>query len=149
MKSVLISFVVMFLLAACDDAPPPAATVPVAPATVMGLVASEVVSMGGGYRLSVAHAPTPIPQNQVHGWTVHLADSTGRPVIGAQFSPVSGGMSMHGHGLPTQPEITRELGNGDYQLEGLKFHMAGRWELHLPFSVNGVQDSATLLLDLP
>ena len=38
---------------------------------------------------------------------------------------VDGDMPQHGHGLPTRPRVTRNLGNGDYQIEGVKFQMGG------------------------
>jgi hypothetical protein len=40
-------------------------------------------------------------------------------------------MPQHGHGLPTQPRVTRELGDGTYQLDGMKFSMTGWWEIKL------------------
>jgi len=40
---------------------------------------------------------------------------------------VDGGMPQHGHGLPTKPRVTRQLGNGDHAVEGLKFNMGGWW----------------------
>ena len=40
-------------------------------------------------------------------------------------------MPQHGHGLPTQPRVTRELAEGSYQLDGMKFSMTGWWELKL------------------
>ena len=42
---------------------------------------------------------------------------------------ISGGMPMHGHGLPTSPRVTKYLGNGKYLIEGVRFNMAGWWEL--------------------
>jgi len=38
-------------------------------------------------------------------------------------------MPAHGHGLPTQPRVSADLGGGEYQLSGLKFNMAGEWVL--------------------
>jgi hypothetical protein len=40
-------------------------------------------------------------------------------------------MPQHGHGLPTRPRITRELEDGTYLLEGMKFSMTGWWEVKL------------------
>lgn len=40
-------------------------------------------------------------------------------------------MPQHGHGLPTQPRVTRELADGVYQLDGMKFSMTGWWEVKL------------------
>ena len=54
----------------------------------------------------------------------------GAPVHDARFA-VDGGMPQHGHGLPTQPRVTRELADGTYLLEGMKFSMTGWWEVKL------------------
>ena len=40
---------------------------------------------------------------------------------------VDGDMPQHGHGLPTRPQVTKHLGNGDYLVEGMKFQMGGWW----------------------
>ncbi|MGB5323859.1 MAG: FixH family protein, partial [Pseudomonadales bacterium] len=42
---------------------------------------------------------------------------------------ITGGMPSHGHGLPTQPRVTAQLGDGRYRVEGIKFTMPGRWQL--------------------
>ena len=55
---------------------------------------------------------------------------TGAPIPGARFA-VDGGMPQHGHGLPTQPRVTREVAAGTYQLDGMKFSMTGWWEIKL------------------
>ena len=66
----------------------------------------------------------------MHSWKVKLATADGTPVRGARFT-VDGGMPQHGHGLPTQPRVTRELAEGTYQLDGMKFSMTGWWEVKL------------------
>lgn len=93
-------------------------------------LAREKPSEAGRYRVAIA-APTPAPAiNQLHTWTVTLTDAQGHPVHGAHFS-VAGGMPQHGHGYPTQPRVTRELADGRYLLEGMKFSMSGWWDLRL------------------
>jgi hypothetical protein len=85
---------------------------------------------GGVYRVALV-PPAPAPGiNQMHAWTIRLASADGAPVHGANFA-VDGGMPQHGHGLPTKPRVTRELGEGTYLLEGMKFSMTGWWELKL------------------
>ncbi len=49
-----------------------------------------------------------------------------------------------GHGLPTQPRVTQELGEGRYLVEGMKFSMTGWWEIKLKLqSADGGPDSVT------
>jgi hypothetical protein len=87
-------------------------------------------SATGSYRVALLPPQQPAAINQMHSWKVKLATPAGVPVHGARFA-VGGGMPQHGHGLPTQPRVTRELEDGTYLLEGMKFSMTGWWELKL------------------
>jgi hypothetical protein len=57
-------------------------------------------------------------------------------------------MPVHNHGLPTQPRVTTELGDGDYRLEGMRFHMQGPWEITLTITVGGSTDTVVIALTL-
>ena len=74
--------------------------------------------------------------NQLHAWEVKVTSPAGDPVLHAHID-VDGGMPQHGHGLPTQPRITQELGGGRYLLEGMKFSMTGWWEIKLTLETAG------------
>lgn len=81
--------------------------------------------------LVVMQPPPQLPAiNQMHSWQIKVTSPTGTPVTHAQFA-VDGGMPQHGHGFPTQPRVTRELTQGTYLLEGMKFNMNGWWEIKL------------------
>ena len=68
--------------------------------------------------------------NQIHAWRITLQAPDGAPVRAARIR-VDGGMPQHGHGLPTRPQVTRELADGTYLMEGMKFSMTGWWEIKL------------------
>jgi hypothetical protein len=93
-------------------------------------LALERPSTAGVYRVGLVPPERPPAINQLHSWTVRLAGADGAPVHGATFT-VDGGMPQHGHGLPTQPRVTREIGDGVYRLDGMKFSMTGWWEVRL------------------
>lgn len=93
-------------------------------------ISLEKQSAAGVYRVALVPPAQAPAINQMHSWKVKLATSDGVPVHGATFV-VDGGMPQHGHGLPTQPRITRELADGTYQLDGMKFSMPGWWEVKL------------------
>jgi hypothetical protein len=57
-------------------------------------------------------------------------------------------MPQHGHGLPTEPRVTEELGGGRYRVEGMKFNMPGWWTIKLSVSSAAGSDSATFNLTL-
>jgi hypothetical protein len=82
------------------------------------------------YRVSIQPMVASIAINQLHAWQVQVTSPSGEPVLHAHID-VDGGMPQHGHGLPTQPAITQELGGGRYLMEGMKFSMTGWWEIKL------------------
>jgi len=80
--------------------------------------------------------------NQMHAWQVKLRAANGAPVTRARIT-VDGGMPQHGHGLPTRPQVTRELADGTYLLEGMKFSMTGWWEIKLAIVATEGTDQVT------
>lgn len=101
-------------------------------------LALQKQSAAGIYRVALTPPAQAPAINQMHSWKVKLATPDGTPVHGAKFG-VDGGMPQHGHGLPTQPRVTRELEEGTYQLDGMKFSMTGWWEVKL--DIQGPQGS--------
>jgi hypothetical protein len=97
-------------------------------------------SADSGLVVSYTSELTPIVINKIHNWIVHLETADGTNVAGAQIVAI-GGMPIHDHGLPTLPRMTRELGDGDYLLEGMKFHMNGWWQVTVSIDVNDNRDS--------
>jgi len=73
---------------------------------------------------------------------VKVASPAGAPVTAARIA-VDGGMPQHGHGLPTKPLIRRELSDGTYLLEGMKFSMTGWWEIKLALDTPQGADKVT------
>lgn len=108
---------------------------------------TSVLSDGGLFRVLWTSNPSPAPLNQIHTWTIHVETADGSPVEGAQIL-VDGGMPQHGHGLPTNPQVTEDLGGGDYRVEGMKFQMLGWWEVRFNITADGNSDSVTFNLIL-
>jgi hypothetical protein len=106
------------------------------------------LSEQGLYKVTYVAEINPVPINQMLKWTLHVEDAEGQLVENAT-STVDGDMPQHGHGLPTRPQVTRYLGNGDYLVEGLKFHMPGWWVVDFQIEAGGQQDQVrfNLLLD--
>ena len=101
----------------------------------------------GLYRAAIKPDGDSIPQGKLQKWTLHLDAANGSPVSAAKVA-VDGGMPQHGHGLPTKPRITRELGNGDYLVEGMKFNMGGWWVVKFRVDSNVGADSLVFNLNL-
>ena len=78
---------------------------------------------------------------------VVVTDADGRPVDGAAIV-IDGGMPQHGHGLPTRPRVTGSLGDGVYEIEGVRFNMGGWWEFKVVIEAAPGADTVTFNLDL-
>ena len=89
----------------------------------------------------------PLAINTVHSWELVLHTADGAPLSGARMSIV-GGMPDHNHGLPTSPVVTGEITPGRYLLEGVRFHMPGRWLLTFNVISDQGSESATLEFQL-
>lgn len=87
-------------------------------------------SAQGRYVVQMEPPATQPAINQIHAWQIKLSSPDGMPVRNARIA-VDGGMPQHGHGLPTRPVVSRELAEGTYLLEGMKFSMTGWWEIKL------------------
>ena len=101
----------------------------------------------GVFMVTYTSSIDPVPVNQIHTWTIHVESAAGEPIEQAEIT-VEGGMPQHGHGLPTKPQVTQDLGDGDYQVEGLRFNMPGWWEVSFHIKAGGQSDSVTFNLSL-
>lgn len=105
------------------------------------------LTRSGYYRVSYTSDLKPLVINRIHSWTFHVTTPDGDPVEGAIIT-VTGGMPLHNHGLPTIPQMTSEVGGGDYRVDGMRFHMNGAWELTVTVDVDGRRDTVVIPLTL-
>src|SRR3954466_272124 len=89
----------------------------------------------------------PLRPRQMQTVRVTVHDADGRAIDQAEIS-IDGGMPQHGHGLPTRPRVTRALGDGMYEIEGVRFNMGGWWEFKLAIAGSRGADTVTFNLDL-
>jgi hypothetical protein len=113
-----------------------------------------VTEFGIGPRTSATHQFTatlqpdqPLRPRRLQTVRVAITDAAGHPVDDATIQ-VDGGMPQHGHGLPTRPRVTRALGDGLYEIEGVRFNMGGWWEFTLAIAAPAGADVVTFNLDL-
>ncbi|MFK8016172.1 MAG: FixH family protein [Gammaproteobacteria bacterium] len=126
-------------LVACSEPTPE----PVAPAAVEWAAESD----SGLYRLVIKPEAGATPIGAFHEWRVTVTDMQGAGVFPATIA-LTGGMPAHGHGLPTQPQVTDHLGDGQYRIEGMRFNMAGAWVLDFVVVGPAGRDSASFDLEL-
>ena len=105
------------------------------------------LSDNGVYRVTYISSEAPVPVNQLHSWTLHVETANGQPVDNAEIA-IFGDMPQHGHGMPTKPEVTQNLGNGDYLVEGMKFQMGGWWQIDFTINAQGQSDKVSFNLML-
>ncbi|MCH9695380.1 MAG: FixH family protein [Gammaproteobacteria bacterium] len=85
--------------------------------------------------------------NRIQSWVLHIETAAGDAVEGATVE-VTGGMPEHNHGLPTRPRISEEIGGGDYRLSGMRFHMAGYWEIKVTVTTDNDRSVVIIPLQL-
>jgi len=89
----------------------------------------------------------PLRPRQMQTVRVIVADAQGQAIDDAAIA-VDGGMPQHGHGLPTRPRVTQNLGEGVYEIEGVRFNMGGWWEFTLAITGAAGADRVTFNLQL-
>ena len=89
----------------------------------------------------------PLRPRQMQTVRVSVRDAEGRAIEEAEIS-IDGGMPQHGHGLPTRPRVTRNLGDGLYEIEGVRVNMGGWWEFKLAIAGSRGADTVTFNLEL-
>jgi hypothetical protein len=123
----------LLLLCACAGdtarAPAPPAPAPARASEEAG-VGWHAVSDSGRIAGALAPEAGAVAIGQFQTWVVELRERSGAAVTGADVA-IAGGMPAHGHGLPTQPRVTEELGGGRYRIEGVKLNMVGAWVIEV------------------
>lgn len=104
-------------------------------------------SQNGHFEVAYEPADAAVPVNKLQSWTLTVTRPAGRGVEGAHIE-VNGDMPGHGHGLASQPRVTRELGEGRYLVEGLKFQMGGWWVVDAAVTAGNVTDTVRFNLKL-
>ena len=92
-----------------------------------------------GWTIYVDTSINPLRINTMHSWQIRVIDSESKPVTMASVS-IEGGMPEHDHELPTRPKVTSEISPGTYLLQGVRFHMPGRWEIKFTISREDQQE---------
>ncbi|MCB0115210.1 MAG: copper chaperone PCu(A)C [Caldilineaceae bacterium] len=101
----------------------------------------------GLFQITATSQLDPVVINEIHNWVLHVETADGAPVEDAEIA-VDGGMPAHNHGFPTTPQVTDNLGNGDYLVEGVRFNMTGEWVMDLTITAGGQTDSVRFEFEL-
>ena len=107
--------------------------------------AVEKVSGSGLFKVSYSSDIEPVPVNRIHSWNLQVTTADGKPVRSARMK-ILGDMPEHGHGFPTEPEVTAGMKDGLYLVEGLKFSMPGWWVVTFHIAAGEVMDHVSFNL---
>lgn len=102
-------------------------------------------SARGLYVVTLQGAGTLQPRKMYTLQAVVVDGANGVAVTDATIT-IDGGMPQHGHGLPTRPRMTKNDGNGWYEISGLRFNMGGWWELKLTITTPAGTDTVVFNL---
>ncbi len=149
--AVLSAFAVF--VAACDAGPAVSPADSPTAAALDSSTASETrfplegETEAGLYRVTVRPAREPLRLHEMHDWVVgiELAGPDSPVPSAVQFD---GGMPSHGHGFPTRPRVTRNLGGGEFLVEGVRFHMPGAWVVSVTVSSGTSSDRVVWPLEV-
>jgi len=109
--------------------------------------AKTMKSKDGGFKATYSSDPEAIPVNKMLSWKLKVETADGQVVKDAEIT-VTGDMPEHGHGLPTEPKVTKNFGDGTYLVEGIKFSMPGWWIMNFTIKAGGKTETVTFNLQL-
>ena len=100
-----------------------------------------------GLYTATLESPEPLRTRKLQTLQVTIQDASASSVDGASIA-IDGGMPQHGHGLPTKPRVTKNLGGGVYVIEGVRFNMGGWWEFKVAIQGAAGPDTVTFNIAL-
>lgn len=96
-----------------------------AQASTCGSATDKVVE-GASYTVAYRTAPSPVAMGQHFALEVTVCPRGKAPP--PRSLRVDAGMPEHKHGMNYKPTVTTK-GGSRYRVEGMLFHMSGRWEI--------------------
>jgi hypothetical protein len=107
--------------------------------------AMERTSMKGHFTVSYKSDVQPVPVNRLHSWDLTVKSADGKLLKNASVK-ILGDMPEHGHGFPTEPEVSGTMEDGHYLVEGLKFSMPGWWVVTFHITAGDMMDQVSFNL---
>jgi hypothetical protein len=149
--AVILSVLTLFVSACAGPLSPSSATTGSSSMEMGGMMPADALAPqeteAGLFRITATSQLDPVAINELHSWIIHVERVDGAPVEDASIT-IDGGMPAHNHGFPTAPEITENLGGGDYLLEGVRFNMGGEWVIDITVEAAGETDTTQFVFTL-
>ena len=115
--------------------------------TDVAAYSKTMVSKEGLFKVTYTSNPEAVPVHKLHSWKLKVETVDGKPVKDAEIT-VGGTMPEHGHGMPTEPKVTKNYGDGTYLVEGMEFSMPGWWVVTFDIKAGGKSDKVTYNLQV-
>lgn len=110
--------------------------------------AHRVTSNAGTFDIVFVTEPSPIPMNEPFEIRACITAPSGDAQAPGNLSLfVDAAMPEHQHGMNTRPHV-EPAENGCYHIEGMLFHMLGRWELYFDITRDGITERAQTEINL-
>lgn len=123
----------------------------------------RVSSNDGRYCVCFTTTPDPVPLNEPFSMSIRIYEgSTPEHLAKTVVLDVDAGMPEHHHGMTLRPEIRAvgapavqevppghgAIGNGQFEVRSMLFHMPGRWEIHFDVTHGAITERAQVEIDL-
>ena len=106
-----------------------------------------LVSANGTWLVTYQTNPGPIPLNTPFAIEVTVTRADKKQKQDGFSLSVDGRMPHHRHGMNRTPTV-KALDGGAFLVEGMLFHMPGRWELYFDIVAQGKTERAQVAVEL-
>ena len=117
------------------------------PALAQPGATNNLTGSNENFVVEVTPSLRPIAINQIHSWLLTIHANEGSSKNDMQIS-VSGGMPLHDHGMQTTPMVAAKNSQSEYQVDGMKFHMRGYWEVTVKIDTGSTTDEIVIGFNL-
>lgn len=123
----------------------------------------SMASNDGRYTVCATSVPNPIPLNEPFAMNVQVYETPERTRLARKvILEVDATMPEHHHGMNLKPQVRAiggptvqdvmpghgAMGDGHFEVQGMLFHMPGRWEIHFDITRGAITERAQLEIDL-
>jgi hypothetical protein len=91
----------------------------------------DATSREGVYRIRIWPEDGAPRLGVMQAWRVEVRPASGGEPVALTQLAFDGGMPQHGHGFETRPRATDVLADGVVRVDGVRFHMSGRWSIRV------------------
>lgn len=141
--------VIVVAATGCDDAPSPTSTgvpsISIVPTIdnadtsdseeycgdpTLDILSRATTTASGDYTVTLNALPPNVASNELFSFSVRLEAAGGIDAGGLDIV-VDAGMPQHAHGMTVRPAYHKVDPPGNFEVDGMLFHMPGAWELYV------------------